>query len=789
MSTPQGFPTNHIDFAPIAINSPVAMFLQHRARGVPSSPKHHRLPLPSDAIKAHMIQHLERHNHLHLHQHESSASSTTASAVLRSHMPKQYREGPDGTFLGTFRFIFALVPYALDLESDVFERERLAEFRGGDAAALGKTLEEVRLDFFDNAKRNLLVYMIAQRCKIHQHNGRIYNIGINHLLLEQTYTDFFAVHDGPYWISRSTAKEPTPPAPASPSASTFTTPFTPMFMVTPSCPPPPKNPHKENQRAWLYQNWARFRLSKGHVLLEQPLRQIRDYFGERVAYYFTWLGFYSLWLWIPSLVGILVFVYGLLTRKRIQDVFDNALTTPFAFFMAVWAALFLEFWKRQEYTLNTIWDVNDMETVETKRPEWYGTHLRRSPVTGKIEMFWPRRVEAIVRAFTTIILGGAILLMVGFEVVVVLTHAAALKLPVTVISPTNVASLVAGVMTLVNIIFLTPVYLKLSHTLTLWENHKTLERFDNSLIYKSFIVSFVNNYSTLTYVGFIKVFVGYKLPAIGLVSDSCDVFLDDDTNSPYGSCMSQLMLNMLVIFVGLQFFNQLRLVLTPLFRQYVRRYLRGRGGADSEYQRSPRIRKRSGDDTAAPPRSTSYVPQYAQDDILDTWHQKNEFTSKMVQFGFVSLFSCGFPLAPFFALLNNAVEIRFGAFRLVAESRRPFVSRVQGIGAWKDIANGIARVGVLFNALTIAFSSGYFEGVYLKNVGVEYKLGARVAFVLIFENLVFLMVFLIDWLVPDVPGKVRHALERQKYLKRIESGQEIEDEDAVDENDLGIKTE
>ncbi|KAI8832858.1 calcium-activated chloride channel-domain-containing protein [Chytridium lagenaria] len=93
----------------------------------------------------------------------------------------------------------------------------------------------------------------------------------------------------------------------------------------------------------------------------------------------------------------------------------------------------------------------------------------------------------------------------------------------------------------------------------------------------------------------------------------------------------------------------------PLFRQRVRRILRG----------------------TFIPKAT---PQHVQDDLLDTWHQREEFTAKMVQFGFIALFSCGFPLAPFFALLNNAVEIRFGAYRLVAESRRPFVSRTQGIG-------------------------------------------------------------------------------------------------------------
>ncbi|KAJ3213138.1 Anoctamin-7 [Dinochytrium kinnereticum] len=660
--------------------------------------------------------------------HHNPATPTAFSSVsgitpFKRLNPKQFREGPDGTIIGTLRFIFSLVPHSIDLESDAFDRDRLSEFRGGDAALLGKTTSQVALDFFPNSKRNLLVHIISQRCKIHQKTGRAYNIGINHLLLEKVYTDFYAVHDGPYRILHS--QRITTKTSSSPTAQLSNSPTSAPSTASPSCPPPPEHPSRENERAWLFENWARFRLSWSQVLLEQPLRQIRDYFGERIAYYFTWLGFYTLWLWIPAAVGFIVFLYGIRNYVIFADVFDNALTTPFAFFMAVWAALFLEFWKRQEATLNTVWDVLDVEMVETRRPEWYGTHLRRSPVTGKIELHFPKHIEIVIRILTTGILFFAILLMVAFEVIVILTHAAALNLRSTLVSSTNVASLVAGVLTLFNIIFLTPIYLKLSYMLNGWENHRTLEKFDNALIFKSFVVSFVNNYSTLTYVGIIKVFVGRNLPG-GLRADTCDPLLDDPTN-PYASCMSQLMLNMLVIFVGLQFFNQIRLVAVPLIRQTFRRYLRASQKADTEYARHAHHRNRGRRGPGSTTATLMPLPQYVQDDLLDTWHQREEFTAKMVQFGFIALFSCGFPLAPFFALVNNAIEIRFGAFRLVAESRRPFIRRAQG--------------------------------------------------------------FAIDWLVPDVPGKVKHAIERQKYLARVESGAEIEDEDEVSEADLGIKVE
>lgn len=39
----------------------------------------------------------------------------------------------------------------------------------------------------------------------------------------------------------------------------------------------------------------------------------RRYFGEKIGIYFTWLGFYTTWLLPASIVGFIVFLYGLST--------------------------------------------------------------------------------------------------------------------------------------------------------------------------------------------------------------------------------------------------------------------------------------------------------------------------------------------------------------------------------------------------------------------------------------------------------------------------------------------
>ena len=52
----------------------------------------------------------------------------------------------------------------------------------------------------------------------------------------------------------------------------------------------------------------------------------------------------------------------------------------------------------------------------------------------------------------------------------------------------------------------------------------------------------------------------------------------------------------------------------------------------------------------------------------------------VIQFGFVTLFVAAFPLAPFFALFNNMIELRSDANKFVTQFRRPVASRARNIG-------------------------------------------------------------------------------------------------------------
>ncbi|RNA01596.1 anoctamin-7 [Brachionus plicatilis] len=88
---------------------------------------------------------------------------------------------------------------------------------------------------------------------------------------------------------------------------------------------------KISKKQFLYEYFIKS--NKSSNLL--PIFVIRDYFGEKVAFYFAWLNFYTSWLIFPSIVGFIVCLYGLMTysadlpTKARKNFFDNFFKTEF----------------------------------------------------------------------------------------------------------------------------------------------------------------------------------------------------------------------------------------------------------------------------------------------------------------------------------------------------------------------------------------------------------------------------------------------------------------------------
>ena len=81
----------------------------------------------------------------------------------------------------------------------------------------------------------------------------------------------------------------------------------------------------------------------------------------------------------------------------------------------------------------------------------------------------------------------------------------------------------------------------------------------------------------------------------------------------------------------------------------------------------------------------------------------------VIQYGFVTIFVAAFPLAPFFAWVNNVIEIRLDAHKFVQVFRRPLAEKAQDIGIWYHLLRFVTNLCVVTNALLIAVTSQFID--------------------------------------------------------------------------------
>jgi hypothetical protein len=78
-----------------------------------------------------------------------------------------------------------------------------------------------------------------------------------------------------------------------------------------------------------------------------------------VGWYFAFLCQFTTWLLIPTIPGICIGLYMVITSQ-----FATALMPLYSIFMNIWATIFLEGWKRRESELAFFWDMHEFQQTE-----------------------------------------------------------------------------------------------------------------------------------------------------------------------------------------------------------------------------------------------------------------------------------------------------------------------------------------------------------------------------------------------------------------------------------------
>ncbi|NXP26448.1 ANO9 protein, partial [Scytalopus superciliaris] len=599
---------------------------------------------------------------------------------------------------------------------------------------------------------------------------------------------------------------------------------------------------KEEVREFLEQKWACW----SSVFRQQPIEMIRCYFGEKVALYFAWLGWYTCLLGVAALAGVVTFVAGITlfnssqvsreiceanntimcplcdkcpfwvlsdtcTYAKVTHMIDNEATVVFAMFMAIWATVFLELWKRKRATVVTDWDLYGWDEEEEELAMQLINNLQHDPRPYQHSYFRSTIVLLLVFLMIVVLIGIAHALVIYRVIATALFSKSSLELLHE--HADTVAVVTGAVLHYLTIVIMTKV---MSHAggpaalLPSPEKPRTFSQRENNFTVKIFTFQFLINFSSLIYIAF---FLGRINGRPGHYVRIAGRWRLEECH-PSG-CITDLFIQMAIIMLLKQTISNVMEYFIPWIRHKLRR------------KHSP-PKKRSvmlgEEEEAEDPCRRQWLSNYELNEV-NTFSLFNEFLEMMIQYSFTTIFVAAFPFAPLLAFLNNLLEIHMDAKKMMRLHRRMVPRKAKDIGIWLQVLEAIGILAVIGNGLVIAITSdfipvqvykymyshcarenhtsldcstGYinhslsvfhirnfepdtlpeFYGEDIKEcryrdyrnaddytytVQFWHIFAARLAFLILFEHVALCVKLIAAWYIPDVPQKVKNHLLHRKY--------------------------
>ncbi|XP_040020148.2 anoctamin-10 isoform X1 [Gasterosteus aculeatus] len=440
----------------------------------------------------------------------------------------------------------------------------------------------------------------------------------------------------------------------------------------------------------------------------QPLEDIRHYYGEGQALYFGFLEYFTFALVPMALIGVPYYLF---------DWEDYDKYVIFASFNLVWCTVILELWKRCSSSLAYRWGtLSRKKAFEEPRPGFHGV-LGFNPVTGRQEPLYPNAKRQL-RVYLVSLPFVLLCLYLSLYVMMIYFLMEGWALSVHDAEPTfwtGILCFIPSVLYAVVIEIMNLIYRYAAEFLTEWENHRLESSYQNHLVLKVLVFNFFNCFASLFYIAFV---------------------MQD---------MVLLRQSLATLLITSQILNQLMEAFLPYWLQrrrnkkMVRKIHKGKTLEDQELPLANQVRLEAD--------MSTYLGTF--DDYLELF----------LLFGYVSLFSCVYPLAAVLVVLNNITEVYSDAFKMCRVFKRPFSDPATNIGVWQLAFEAMSVIAVVTNCSLIGMSpqvKAYFPDsdmqLILWTVAIEHGL-------LAFK-------FILTFLIPDVPKHIQINLSRLEFESR-----------------------
>uniref|UniRef100_A0A4W5M9N5 Anoctamin n=1 Tax=Hucho hucho TaxID=62062 RepID=A0A4W5M9N5_9TELE len=383
----------------------------------------------------------------------------------------------------------------------------------------------------------------------------------------------------------------------------------------------------------------------------QPLDDIRHYFGEGMALYFGFLEYFTLALIPMALIGIPYYLF---------DWEDYDKFTVFAGFNLVWCTVILELWKRLSASLAYGWGtLSRKKAFEEPRPGFHGV-LGVNPVTGRAEPLYSNAKRQL-RIYLVSIPFVLLCLYLSLYVMMIYFDMEGWALMIHDEEPTfwtGVLLFIPSIIYAVVIEIMNLIYRYAAEFLTGWENHRLESTFQNHLVLKVLVFNFFNCFASLFYIAFV---------------------MQD---------MVLLRQSLATLLITSQILNQIMEAFLPYWLQRRR-----------NKKAHKRMIKTMGDKEL--PLSEQVKLEADMSTYLGTF---DDYLELFLLFGYVSLFSCVYPLAAVLVVLNNVTEVYSDAFKMCTVFKRPFSEPAANIGVWQLAFEAMSVIAVVTNCALIGMS-------------------------------------------------------------------------------------
>ena len=467
---------------------------------------------------------------------------------------------------------------------------------------------------------------------------------------------------------------------------------------------------------------------------------IRNYHGERVAFYFLYLNHYMRWLIFPSITGIIfLFLNGENQISKYLPLikFEYIYRIIFCIIITFWTTLFIKNWSNKELFYSYLWGTENYKRFQSKQEKFIPDYKKYFIFDQKIEYSSIRkRIFKRLFSYFVLLIMGLITILNSFYILykkqVILNDLEEKfqnkDIDIYFAKFSSLEIFLTAIFAALNAIVIKSMgffYKKLAKILNEWENYEKENDSTKDIVIKLMIFEFINNYTGGFFIAFVK-------PNLK----------DEKYNKcSGGNCIMELS-TFVYVLILIEFLVVIFNISLPIILNIIKK---------------SQIKKKNPNINLNIRESQSLENQKI---ITESEPMLYEYNKILVLFGYICLFSASAPLTPIFILFVVYLYSLTDLAKKFKYEKVNIIGKSNGIEIYNTLMKGFMFVGLVVNSGIILFSEKF-------NTGEEWFW--KILGLVILENFIIFVYFLIDY--NNLPkwfnyiDEVKHLYVVKYYLR------------------------